>query len=200
MKKKQQFKGEVISRTVVKNNILKIYRLSDMSDKYDWYGEAHMFARQLAEEYDVNINTACGVIAALSPVKTWKQNKECAKSLFATGNGKHMKLFNDKAMRIFECDGDEWCVKSVLKGKKIISFFENILHPDKVDKVTIDRHALSVALGKWITDEDYRGITKTQYKFFEDCYKYTAERIGISPTLLQSTTWERFRKIKKDYR
>ena len=66
--------------------------------------------------------------------------------------------------------------------------------------VTIDRHALSVGLGKWIQEEDYAGMTKNQYNFFRDTYKYTANILGISPVLLQSTTWERFRKIKQNYR
>jgi hypothetical protein len=74
-----------------------------------------------------------------------------------------------------------------------------MLHPHKADNVTIDRHALSVSLRRWIREEDYAGITKNQYKFLEDCYKYTADIIGISPVLLQSTTWERFRKIKQNY-
>ena len=88
----------------------------------------------------------------------------------------------------------------ILRGQKIISFYTNIRHPHKNKEVTIDRHALSIALSKWIKEEDYAGMTGKQYKFFQDCYKYTADKIGISPVLLQSSTWERFRKIKQNYR
>jgi len=199
MNKKQQFKGQVLTRTKVKNNIMHFYNQSDKSDKYDWYADAHKFAQELSKDYDIPITTSCGIIAALSPMKTWEQTKRCATSFLETGNGKHMKTFQKKSEEILSCDGSEECIKSILKGRKIVAFFINMLHPHKADNVTIDRHALSVSLKRWVREEDYSGITKRQYKFLEDCYKYTADIIGISPVLLQSTTWERFRKIKQNY-
>ena len=200
MLNKQTYKGANLSRTIVKNNILKIYNLTEKADRFDWYQDAHNFAKSLSCDYDISINIACGIISALSPVKQWEQNKNCAISLLETGNGKHMKQFNDKALKILECDGSEKCIKEILRGQKIISFYTNIRHPHKNKEVTIDRHALSIALSKWIKEEDYAGMTGKQYKFFQDCYKYTADKIGISPVLLQSSTWERFRKIKQNYR
>tara|TARA_R100001463_G_scaffold62468_1_gene115366 strand:- start:7 stop:606 length:600 start_codon:yes stop_codon:yes gene_type:complete len=199
MKKKQIYKGKLLTRTKVKNNILHMYDLSDKSDRHDWYAEANSFCASLSSDYDLPITTTCGIVSALSPLKTWEQNKTCAKIFLDTGNGKHMKVFQEKAEQILSCGGDEQCIKGILKGRKIVSFFENMLHPDKVEKVTIDRHALSVALRRWTTEEDYAGMTKPQYEFFQDCYKYTADLLGISPLLLQSATWERFRKIKTNY-
>tara|TARA_R100000664_G_scaffold27581_1_gene38342 strand:- start:1742 stop:2344 length:603 start_codon:yes stop_codon:yes gene_type:complete len=200
MNNTQTYKGNLYSRTKIKNNISKLYRLTDKTDRYDWYQDAYDFAESLSHDYGISINTSCGIIAALSPVKQWEQNKKCAISLLETGNGKHMKQFNDKALKILECNGSEECIKSILNGRKIISFYTNIRHPKDSDEVTIDRHALSVALSKWVKEEDYAGMTNKQYKFFQDCYKYTAKKIGISPVLLQSSTWERFRKIKQNYR
>jgi hypothetical protein len=52
-----------------------------------------------------------------------------------------------------------------------------------------------VALGRVATDEE-QALSKSQYKFFEDCYKWTADSLGIRPLLLQSITWEMWRKIK----
>tara|TARA_R100000734_G_C3317888_1_gene111421 strand:- start:787 stop:1389 length:603 start_codon:yes stop_codon:yes gene_type:complete len=195
-----QYKGNTLSRTKVKNNILKIYSLSDKSDRYDWYAEAHAFCKSLSSDYDIPVSVACGIVSALSPLKSWEQNKKCAIQFIETGDGKHMKAFVKKAEDIINCDGCEDCIKSILKGRKIVSFFENMLHPDKADMVTIDRHALSVALGRWIKEEDYASMTNNQYNFFRDTYKYTANILGISPILLQSSTWERFRKIKQNYR
>ena len=199
MKSTQQFKGQVLTRTKVKNNIMHFYNKSDKSDRYDWYADAHKFAQELSNDYDIPITTSCGIIAALSPMKMWEQNKKCAISFLETGNGKHMGTFQKKSEEILSCNGNEDCIKSILKGRKIVAFFINMLHPHKADNVTIDRHALSVSLRRWVREEDYAGITKNQYKFLEDCYKYTADIIGISPVLLQSTTWERFRKIKQNY-
>lgn len=93
MKKKQTYKGKLLTRTKIKNNILSIYKLSDKSDKYDWYAEANAFAQELADDYDIHLTSACGIIASLSPLKQWEQNKQCAISFLDNGNGKHMQVF-----------------------------------------------------------------------------------------------------------
>jgi thermostable 8-oxoguanine DNA glycosylase len=67
------------------------------------------------------------------------------------------------------------------------------------DGVTIDRHALSIALGYRIADDSFRAMTRTQYEFFEECYRYTAKALGISPMLLQSSTWQVFRERKNEF-
>jgi len=200
MKTKQIYKGEILSRTKVKNNILSFYHKSSNEDRRDWYAEANLFAKELSEQYDISISICTGVISALSPVKTWSQNKICADKMIAVGKSNHMKQFENKAKEILSSDGSDKSILGILRGSKISSFYLNIMYPNNSENVTIDRHALSVSLGKWITDEDYRGMTKVQYKFFVDCYKYTAKQIEISPLLLQSSTWEVFRKIKKEYK
>ena len=200
MKTKQIYKGELLSRTKVKNNILSFYHKSSNEDRRDWYAEANLFAKELSEQYDISISICVGVISALSPVKTWSQNKICADKMIAVGKSNHMKQFENKAKEILSSDGSDKSILGILRGSKISSFYLNIMYPNNSENVTIDRHALSVSLGKWITDEDYRGMTKVQYQFFVDCYKYTAKLIEISPLLLQSSTWEVFRKIKKEYK
>jgi len=200
MKTKQIYKGEILSRTKVKNNILSFYHKSSNEDRRDWYAEANLFAKELSEQYDISISICTGVISALSPVKTWSQNKICADKMIAVGKSNHMKQFENKAKEILSSDGSDKSILGILRGSKISSFYLNIMYPNNSENVTIDRHALSVSLGKWITDEDYRGMTKVQYQFFVDCYKYTAKQIEISPLLLQSSTWEVFRKIKKEYK
>ena len=123
MKSKQQFKGMVLSRTKVKNNILHFYNQSDKSDQYDWYADAHKFATELSKDYDLPVSICAGIISALSPMKLWEQNKKCAISFLQNGNAKHMGVFQRKAEEIFTCNGDEECIKAILKGRKIISFF-----------------------------------------------------------------------------
>ena len=200
----QVFKGEVLSRTKVKNNILRIWKLCGDVDIYDWYREANGFAIELIDNIPADSNTvairkACGVIAALSPVKQWEQNKICAIDMIKTGDCGHMKVFKGKARRILENGNSEKNILEILKGRKISSFFMNILYPDNAEIVTIDRHALSVALGYRINNETYQGITKNQYDFFVDCYRLASESVSVSPALMQSATWVKFRKIKNNY-
>lgn len=204
---KQIFKGKALTRTKVRNNILKIWDLADESEKFNWYQDAHEFCKQfenslqvLEQPKEVIHSIACGVVAALSPVKTWEQNKKCAIEMLETGDCGHMKQFKGKAKRIIECDGSDEAILDILNGRKISAFYLNIKYPNLANNLTIDRHALSIALGYWTTDEDYQGMTATQYNFFVQCFTLAAIKVGVSPLLMQSATWVKFRKIKRDYK
>ena len=85
-------------------------------------------------------------------------------------------------------------IVEILNGQKIVNFFHNIRYPKTSRNVTIDRHALSIAVGKKLTDEKMK-LTKAQFEFFEHCYRWTADNLGISPLLLQSATWVKWRQM-----
>ena len=187
-----QFQGNIVSRTQIKNRIEKIWNLCEDSERYDWYAEARLFAESL----NIDLNRAVGILAALSPLKSWEDNKRITK-LFIEGqrHGLHTNVMTNKALLILESDDKDETILRILNGQKIKSFFINIRYPNEVQTVTIDRHALSIAMGERLTDKNMR-ITPNQYKFFNDCYMYTAELLGINPLLLQSATWVKWRKIK----
>ena len=71
----QKFKGQTLTRTKVVNNILKTFNKRAYSEGANWYDEANEFARRLSFKYDIQTSKVCGVIAALSPLKTWEQNQ-----------------------------------------------------------------------------------------------------------------------------
>lgn len=199
---KQLFKGEVLTRTKVVNRIVSTYLKSNDVDRYDWYLDAHNYAKYLASTFNVSLVVAAGVISALSPVKLWSQNKKIAYTFIKSGGttGGHMKQFLDKARVVLQVAQSEEDVIKILNGRKIVSFFLNILHPADGSRVTIDRHALTIATGNICTEEMYSGMTKSQYDFFVECYKKAAEKLGVSPLLVQSATWVYYRKNKKDWR
>jgi len=199
------FKKKRLTRTVVVNNILRVYDKCGDEHRVDWYQAAHMFAFDISKGLEndwvwVKLQKACGVVAALSPMKTWEQNKVCALTMVETGVAKHTECFSNKAKRILESDGEIDTIMDILNGNKIQSFFMNILKPETSDEITIDRHALSVALGGWIEDDMAQGITMSQYEFFVNCYKLAGLKRQIRGVLMQSATWMRFRENKKDYK
>jgi hypothetical protein len=197
---KQIFKGEELTRTKVRNNILKLWDLTEPKERFDWYDDALHFATMNAPENNFkSVARVCGVIAALSPLKTWEQNKKITITLLQTGDCGQMKQFVSKANRIIESDGSDDAILSILNGRKISAFYLNIRYPHKANNVTIDRHALSIALGKRTTDADYAGMTAKQYEFFVQCYILAGMKVNVSPLLMQSATWVRFRKIKHLY-
>ena len=197
---KQVYKGQELTRTKVKNNILKIWDMTDEDERRDWYLEAYVWANSLSLETGKPLSIVVGVIAALSPRKRWSENLIIAKNMIETGDCGHIKLFKDKAKLIIECDGTDEAILDILNGNKISAFYLNIRYPHKANITTIDRHALSIALNTWISEEDYQGMTTKQYQFFVQCYALAAMKEGISPLLMQSATWLKWRKIKKDYR
>jgi hypothetical protein len=204
MKIRQIYKGELFSRTHVKNNIKKAFLNASKERQFDWYGSALEFAKEIAGKYlsdsELDLNKAAGIIAALSPLKYWDQNKDCAESFLKFGISKHMKRFENKAKSILHSSGTESEILTILNGRKIISFYLNIRHPDSCTNVTIDRHALSVAVGNWVTDEYYSGMTAIQYQWFADCYILAAKELNVAPLYVQSVTWEYFRSVKREYK
>lgn len=186
-----------LSKTKIKKNILAVWNQCSENDKYDWYAEAHSFAKSLTSP-GLSLVQSCGIVAALSPMKQWNENKRIA-ALLAKENidsGIHTSTCTQKALRIKFCASEgqinEQMVLDILNGEKIKSFFINILHPEKVEHVTIDRHAYSIAVGRKMTDRDMK-LTKKQYTYYADIYRELAKELGVSPSLLQSATWVRWR-------
>lgn len=211
--KNQVYKGETLTRTKVKNNILKIWDQANDEDKFDWYQDAHDFSIDAsADSWEgLSVIQVCGVISALSPMVSWNRNLELvALALTYHQNGKThfdmpcLKANAKKAWDIMSLLPSENKIEdkilAILRGDKVSSFFLNILYPDQAISITIDRHALSICLGQWLTDEQMRTMTPKQYLFFEECYRWTAVKLGVNPLLLQSATWVVWRKIKKSYK
>lgn len=77
-----------------------------------------------------------------------------------------------------------------------LPFFLNIAFASDLQTVTIDRHALDVALAGRL-DTEKRQMTSKQYEFFCNCYRIAAAKRGVPPYLMQSATWVKWRKMKK---
>ena len=129
---KQVFKHKVLTRTKVKNNILKVWRLTDQHDRYDWYNEALGYATLMTAPHpaqQINVNQACGIISALSPRKHWEVNKRIARQFVIDQDMTKIpatKMFASKANDILHCDGKEETILKILNGRKLVSFYLNI--------------------------------------------------------------------------
>lgn len=196
---KQKFNKQILTTTKTVNNILRVYDNAEC-DGMDWYQEAHEFARGLAGKYllpkkdaDKQVLTkVCGIIASLSPLKTWEQNKIIAEEFLRDGKVKHTKLFKGKAKEILLSDGNIDTVAEILNGNKITSFFLNILDPYNNTVVTIDRHAVSIAINQMVDPV----MTDNQYEFFVNAYRIAAMRRNVRPSQMQAITWVKWRELK----
>lgn len=96
-----------------------------------------------------------------------------------------------------ECDADIDTILEILSGNKISAFFMNVYRPYGANYVTIDRHAVSIALGEPVTG-DLLKMTAKQYGFFTEAYIKASKRVGILPCQLQAITWVSWREDKNE--
>ena len=200
---KYKFRKKELSRTQVKNNILKVLNSADKESKdfgAKWYEIANDIAKGLTSE-KVNLAQSVGVIAALSPLKSWNQNLKLANAFILDGKRKgHTGVMVKKADDILSLKNpttDE--VIKILNGQKIVNFFLNIHYPNKDAAITIDRHAVGIAL---LGTERIPLLsteispTKKQFEFLVHCYQWAAVESNLSAVQIQAVTWEYFRKLK----
>jgi|TARA_R110000744_G_scaffold14102_1_gene40388 hypothetical protein len=195
------------SKTKIKNNIMKTYLLRIEKENNHWYQEANEWAVEVSEfllsftGQNVSVQQVLGVVSALSPMQEWNKNKEIAIELIMTGDTGYMERGKQKArdilaipkmLGIHSLDSE---IKSILNGEKTKTFYENMVYPTRSSGVTVDRHAISIAIGH-IADDKEQSISKDVYTFIEKCYIMTAETLGLAPLHLQSITWQTWKRIK----
>jgi len=199
MKATQRYKGRTLNQAKLVKNILAIYNDQEYTGESDWYQTAHKLAVQLATKYNTTTLQTSGVIAALSPLKSWDENKRIAEAYLKNGEAYHTGAMISKADDIINYNGSmtEEFILVTLNGNKIQNFFLNIAFPKVSLGVTIDRHAVSAAVGEALPDSMLRSITDKQYEFFADAYKKAAIKVGILPHEMQAVVWVKWRKLKE---
>lgn len=196
----QRFKGVTLRGDQIVENILDVYYNDQVDSETGWYQNANELAVELANRYDSCPLKVAGIIASLSPLKSWDENKRIAESFLRNGESYHTGIFQSKAEAILEGDSCRERILEILNGNKIQNFFLNIAFPKLVNAVTIDRHAVSIAHGYTVEDSKLKGITDKQYNFFKACYVEAARIAGVLPNEMQAVTWVKWRKLKaQDY-
>lgn len=178
-----------LSREPMVQNIINVFEQAN-DEEFEagvaWYGVAH----EIAIDLGLGAKTGAGVIAALSPQLGWAPNIAAAVNLVKEDNPRPAGIgpFIEKARRIR--DGEE--PEAVLGGRKVRSFYRNILYPGRPGPVTVDRHAVSVA-----TDiVDIRALDKTGfYQMVAAAYRGAGRLLNLYPHQAQAITWLTYRRL-----
>ena len=186
-------------------NILKVYRMAtteDIANGVAWYDRAKRYAETISKWTNTNLNTVIGVMAALSPNNKWERNvKDCERMVQAWKSGEDLSDFkvscyNTMKLKAWSILADNLTsdddILTRLNGQKIRSFYSNIRG---LDEVTIDGHALNIALGKvqgLTTDKTNMG--KKVYMEMQKYYVRAAKRVDIPPHVLQAITWTTWKR------
>lgn len=181
------------------SNVLAVYNGASawaLRSGLSWYLDAHNFARVAGGGRAQHVKRNAGIIAALSPMNEWENNKRKAAQLISMRgrvvavkgrpNGIGLSTNVRKAVAIYNGADPE----DVLSGDKVTAFYRTILDPfGDIDPV-IDRHAFDIAVGER-TDEKRRGILsrKGVYAEFAHVYREAAKIAGIGAAQMQAVTW-----------
>tara|TARA_Y100000310_G_scaffold82749_1_gene79356 strand:- start:100 stop:768 length:669 start_codon:yes stop_codon:yes gene_type:complete len=203
------------------HNILDCFERASSESIVDggsWYPTARVWASKvgtalvdngyvvLQDKYDhitSRIVLGAGIISALSPQTNWTQNKEMALSFAETLDKPNWctDINYDKALRIVGssavwADVDIEHVAQILNGKKTTAFFYNIVNPYGENNLpTIDRHAISIYLGRRCTyTELVRGLSGTANKTISNAYIKASKLLDTTPQIVQAVTWVQWRK------
>jgi hypothetical protein len=179
------------------DSVLAIYDSATDAQRFtgvNWYHDAHAIAHEL----DRNTERSAGVIAALSPQLSWLANIGAAYSLYADIVPDNVLPESvDKALRIMSGDSSD----IVLGGRKVRSFYRNILLPDSPGPVTVDRHALAIALGVDPDTARFHGPNPKilerigAYTYVASAYRGAARDRETLPHVMQAVTWVAWRAL-----
>ena len=139
--------------------ILDLASAGEQSEGLTWYQRANVAAVRLADQYEISIETAAGVIAALSPRNKWSRNLVDAENLIAAYVAAGPEACEEikvctfgankkKAVDILIWSAGEEVAKEILSGPKLIEFYSCIIGQDDV---CIDGHAYSIWFGDRVT-------------------------------------------------
>lgn len=167
-------------------NIVRVFNSATPDQKRrgrEWYRTAHGVAEFLS---DGDVIRGAGVIAALSAQKAWDVNKRLARDAFAGNVHGHVADVLGKVGKILDgADPADVLPMTAKTG----NFYRCIVDPDDQESVCIDRHAHDIAVGApWGNRE--RGLgSKGRYAVLSLAYRNAAARLGVSPSVVQATTW-----------
>lgn len=174
-----------------------------------WYPAANEAAARMASRYGCSLQTAAGVIAALSPNNKWERNLRDADSLIGafclgtTADAEAVKVSafgrnKIKALNIL-AGADPL---AVLGGLKVRAFYSCIM--GDAEAVCIDGHAFSIWQGQYIPTTKTPTISAKLYAAIAADYARAAETIngiiGASYTAaqVQAITWTVWQRIRRE--
>lgn len=176
-------------------NIIAAWHNSTESDRERgrcWYPVAHDIAEEIG---DGDVRKGAGVLAALSPQKSWDANVALATDAC---NGNAHGHIADALRKVGEILAGSDPVDVLPQHAKTWHFYRNILDPTDPDPITIDRHAHDIAVGE-VYGSANRGLNNaTRYATLAHAYREAARRLNVLPNVLQATTWVAHRRALRN--
>jgi hypothetical protein len=171
---------------LARRKILQAYAEASVSARdagVGWYPAAHAETVAIAEAGGWSVETASAIVAILSPMVSWAHNLADAWELAYGGDEPTYALPDnaDKVKRILEGEP----VVSVIGGRKVRSFRQNIRYPLSSAYVTLDTHMANL-FGVDPKDVFERvGV----YEALQAGVKAASRILGVTAPAAQAVAW-----------
>lgn len=180
---------------LIESRLEQIYlsaNFQQINDGAHWYREAYEHAQKLAREFKLPIFKVVGVIAALSPNNKWERNLIDARA-FLSAPSLETKvctflLQRKKALGILKARSSS-DVRTILSGRKTISFFDNIFRYNVAHKVTIDL---------WMYRMSEMRKTHKNYEIISQAVINLSAKHNLLPHQFQAIVWSVVRPSKEN--
>lgn len=179
-----------------------------------WYKQEYANCEELADRYNLTLDTIVRVVACMSPQTRWSQNILIAEIViriwllkpqypkateFKKFGGKLTLPQLVKSCNLAKIPGNVtganllkafWVLDghaSALNGPKVESFYENLIRFGDSNRVTVDSHAILA----WFGSVEKRSVSVVEdgYRLIENDYRRLAEILNISPLEAQAIVW-----------
>lgn len=188
MKISQAIKDDVTERYT--NNLLALWELS--TKQSNWYSDAHLVIKDIANEYGVSLDAVAYVTATLSPALSWMRNIESTRAFFDEWFGRYgnsRQAAYGKNVR--KCIDYMFGLRvGKPTGRKVSAFYSNLL--GDYSYVTLDRHAIRAArwgLRNLTKGSGVQDICQQEFAVVENAYRRTADIVGVDVAVFQATIW-----------
>jgi hypothetical protein len=165
-------------------NVLEVWGMAtdqQVKEAHEWYPTARALAAIVGRG---DTRMGAGVIAALSPQKSWDINQRLAvMTLTGVISGQVGDAIR-KTERILAGEDPDTVLPN---GKKTWHFFHNILEPTNSAYITIDRHAYRAATFDW--DNGAPLIKARQYAECLSAFQQGAKIARVPAPVFQAGCW-----------
>jgi len=159
--------------------LLATYEGSSDADKAAgsaWYSVGKDACRDLSQRYQVSLECAAGVVAALSPRVTWRQNLKLANAVLSNSYERGAFKANlDKAFHIAYGASPE----DILRGDKVRAFYFALIGRDTVVVDVWMLRAVKFA----------RSVTKRAYRAIVEAIQRAAKAVNVAASAFQAIIW-----------
>lgn len=156
-----------------------------------WYSQANARCRRYADYHGLPLASVVGMFAALSPSTDIDRNWQLLETMIQSGDCAH--AYGDaiaKARAILNGAHPS----TILGGRKVRSFYRNVMYPHRPGPVTVDRHAVAIAYGSTLSPQEVKVLERAgAYQTVAAAYRTVARRYNLLPHQVQAITWEHWR-------